>query len=246
MSEQYIVDMHCHFIPGVDDGSRDMETTLAMLKIASEEGITHVVATPHYKRDHHNASPETLKAHLLEVQQKIKDQNIPVNIYLGNEIMFFSDLEEYYEKNAFLTMNNSRYLLVEYYPDDDIVRIRQGVDTVLRLGLIPVLAHVERYLAFRKNIDAIEYIKKQGAKIQVNASSVVGEQGFGTKQFVKKLLKAKLVDFVGTDAHTAEARAPRYKKCSEYLYKKYDESYVDAILYKNAIEKFGLQGGTIR
>lgn len=232
--------MHCHILPGVDDGSRDMEMSLAMIKRAAEEGITHMVATPHYKRDHHNAGKEAIKDLVLKVQEAADKEKLPVKIYPGNEIMFFGDLEEAYEAEKFRTLNDSKYLLIEFYPDDDKDRIRKGVETVQRLGLRPVLAHAERFLVLRKDTDFLEYLKRMGTKIQVNASSITGDQGFGTKQYVKKLLKKGLVDFVGTDAHSDTGRAPRLKECAAYLYKKYDETYVDAILYKNAIERFNL------
>ncbi len=237
---KYVIDMHNHILPGVDDGSQSMETTLKMIQIATEEGITHMLATPHFKKGHHNASPATVRKLVADVQALADENDLNLTILGGNEVMYFSDMEEVFEAGQLNTMNGSNYLLIEFYPDDDYARIRRGVETVQSLGLHPVLAHVERFLPLRKDPRLIEEIKGRGALIQVNASSIDGSQGFGTKQFCKKLLKQGLVDFVGTDAHHYESRAPRMMKCVEYLYNKYDEKYVDAILYKNAAEMFNI------
>ena len=230
--------MHNHILPGVDDGSQSMETTLEMIRIAANDGTTLMVATPHFKKGHHNSSPATIKRLVSEVQALADENELNLKILPGNEVMYFSDMEEAFEAGQLTTMNNSNYLLIEFYPDDDYARIRRGVEMTQSLGLHPILAHVERFLPLRKDPGLIEELKGRGAFIQVNASSISGEQGFGTKQFCKKLLKQRLVDFVGTDAHHYKSRAPYMKKCAEYLYSKYDEKYVDAILYKNAAEMF--------
>ncbi len=240
MAEKFQVDMHCHILPGIDDGSQSMKTTIKMLRIAAACGTTHMVATPHFKKSHHNASPATVHKLVDEVQRIADEKEIPIKIFPGNEIMFFSDIEEAYDEGRLLTMNGTQYLLVEFYPDDEYSRIRGAMETIQSLGLHPVLAHVERFLQLRKDIGRVEELKDMGVLIQTNASSVAGGQGFGTKQYVKKLLKNELIDLVGTDAHHYESRTPEMGACVDYLYKKYDEKYIDRILYKNAIEYFEL------
>ena len=241
MAGRYQIDMHCHILPGIDDGSQSMKSTIKMLKIAAECGTTHMVATPHFKKRHHNASPETIK-HLIEETQEIAtEKGINIKIYPGNEIMFFADLEEAFDSGRIQTLNDTEYLLVEFYPDDEYSRIRTGIETIQGLGLKPVLAHVERFLALRKDIGNVEELREMGTLIQTNASSITGGQGFATKQYVKKLLKNEYIDFIGTDAHHYESRTPEMGKCAEYLYKKYDNKYVKKILYRNAIEYFQLE-----
>ena len=236
-----IIDMHCHILPGVDDGSQSMRTTRKMLEIAAEEGITHMIATPHYKQGHRCVSPRSARELVKEVQAMSDEAGFGIKIYQGNEIMFYSEVEEAFKEGRFTTMNGSDYLLIEFYPDDDYTRIRNAVDTTRNMGLIPVIAHVERFLTLRKDAEKVAELKESGALIQINAASVAGEQGLGTKQFVKKLLKDEIVDFIGTDAHHYERRAPRMKKCAEYLYRKFDEEYADAVLFGNAIKYFGIK-----
>ena len=238
---KYLIDMHCHILPAVDDGSQSMETTKKMITIAAEEGITHMIATPHFKKAHHNASPETIQKLVSDVQSLADENGLPIKFFAGNEVMYFGDIEEAYDAGRLTPMNGSDYLMIEFYPDDDYARLRRGVETVQSLGFHPVLAHVERYLPLLKNPSLLEELKGRGAYVSVNASSVTGENGLKVKGFVKKILKSRLVDFVGTDAHHYESRAPRMKKCAEYLYRKYDERYVDKILFENAVKCFGIE-----
>ena len=238
---KYLIDMHCHILPAVDDGSQSMETTKKMIEIAAGEGITHMIATPHFKKAHHNASPETVQKLVDEVQKMAEENGIDIRFFPGNEVMYFGDIEEAYEAGRLTPMNGSDYLMIEFYPDDDYARLRRGVETVQSLGFHPVLAHVERYLPLLSHPELVEELKGRGAYISVNASSAVGDGGLKVKSFVKRLLKKQLVDFIGTDAHHYESRAPRMKRCAEYLYKKYDERYVDKVLYGNAAKCFGIE-----
>ena len=235
-----LVDIHCHILPNVDDGSDSFESTIKMLKIAKDEGITRMIATPHFKKGHHNVSPEAAEKLLEEIRTKAENEGISLKFYLGNEVMYFSDVEEVFDEEKIGRINGTDNLLVEFYPDDEYSRIRRGIETLQSMGLTPVLAHAERYLELRKDISKIEHLKTVGAVITVNASSVTGDAGFLTKQFIKGLLRRKLVDMIGTDAHDTSNRAPRMKKCAEYLYSRYDEEYADRILFKNAVELFEL------
>ena len=155
--------------------------------------------------------------------------------------MYFSDIEEAYDEKKFSTMCEKDFLFIEFYPDEDFSRIRDAAETVLSMGLTPILAHVERYMALRKDIKKIEHLKKMGTLITVNADSVIGNTGFSTKQYVKSLLKQRYVDMIGTDSHDTSDRAPKIERCRKYLYSKYDEQYVDDILFANAIKLFEMK-----
>lgn len=98
---EYIVDVHCHILPGIDDGSRSMEETLKMLRIAADEGITHVIATPHYKLEHNNATPGQVDELIDAVQAEASKNNIPIVIYQGNEVLFLMNLMSILKIRAF-------------------------------------------------------------------------------------------------------------------------------------------------
>ncbi|MBE5878725.1 MAG: protein-tyrosine-phosphatase [Lachnospiraceae bacterium] len=230
-----IIDIHSHILPGIDDGSADMEETLQMLMTAEQEGITHMIATPHYKENRLQTNPEQIKALLDKVKKACEEQGIAINLYAGNEVYYFSDIEEAVEEGRLLALNEGNRMLVEFNPYADYKRIRNAVDTVRGLGFHPVIAHVERYDCMLKKPDNVEELYDMDAEIQVNAASITGEAGFKSKMFVHKLLKKHLVHYVGTDAHESKKRAPKMKKCASILRKKFGEEYANELLYENAL-----------
>lgn len=231
------VDIHMHVLPQLDDGAQNMEMTLEMLRIAEVEGITHIIATPHYRTGHFPANSNGQRAILNKVQQLAREQGIGITLYLGNEIYYRSELDEKFRNGRLCSMNGSDYVLVEFSPLESFLYIRNAMDDLFGMGYIPILAHAERYQCMCKKWDYIREIRDMGCDIQVNAASVIGENGFVCKHFVHNLLKHDLVDYIGTDAHNTSGRRPAMKKCAELLYKKYERSYVDALLFGNARER---------
>lgn len=152
--------------------------------------------------------------------------------------MFFNEFDEYLENKSFCRMNYGDYVLTEFLPTDRFSYIRNAVDDVLSTGCVPIVAHIERYECIASNIENVRTIRNMGADIQINASSVTGGGGKNVKKFVHSLLKEQLVDYIGTDAHRCEgSRVPNIRECSNILYRKYDEKYVDSILYGNAMDR---------
>ncbi len=236
---EYIFDVHCHITPGVDDGSQSLEETLKMLTIAKDEGITHMLATPHFKINHRNASPQKVNELLKKVKAAAKGIGINISIYQGNEVMYYDEMCEALNEGRISTMNNTDYVLVEFMPTDSFRYIRNALDDVAGEGYQPVLAHVERYGCMVDDIENVRELKRLGVKIQTNASSITGSIGKDIKKFTHQLLKERLIDYIGTDAHRCEgSRTPLMKECAALMYKKYDEEYVDDVLYRNAMNDF--------
>lgn len=235
-SIERVVDIHCHILPALDDGSQSMRETIEMLRIAADSGITDIVATPHFKAGRHNASPNTIRRRIQEVQQMAGQCGIDISLYPGNEIFYFSDIEEAIEEKRICTMNDSEYVLIEFLPSESFRTIRNAMDHVMGLGYLPILAHVERYGCILEDWKNAEYIRSMGVEIQVNASSVTGKLGLKVRKFVCQLLDRELVDYIGTDAHSSKSRTPDVQKCCRELCKRYDSSYVDKILRGNAMK----------
>ncbi len=229
-----IVDMHCHILPEVDDGSKSVEMTLQMLQIAQAEGITDIIATPHYQSGRFYTPPDVIEEMIVKLREHAMQKGIHIRVYPGTEIYYRSGLEEQLDKGKLAVMNHTNYILVEFAPLDDFNYIRNGMEELRGMGYIPILAHVERFQCMLEDIERVKSIKRVGCKISANAGSIAGDYGFRIKRYLGKLLGEQLIDYVGTDAHSAERRSPRMKKCAELLYKKYDSRYVDDILYGNA------------
>ena len=234
MDTDRLIDIHCHVLPGLDDGSRNMEESLSMLEIAEAEGITDIIATPHYKEGRHNASVHTILERMQTLQKKADERGICVTLHPGNEIYCFEGMGDALDEGRVLTLNGTDRVLIEFSPFESYSYIRSALDSVRGMDYIPVLAHAERYDCLIKHQEYVKDLKRIDTEIQVNASSAAGAHGYPAKRFIHRLLKEQLVDYVATDAHDSQRRAPSIQKCLSFLYRKYDSDYVQKITWENA------------
>lgn len=235
------IDIHSHVLPCMDDGAGDMETALEMLRIAQAEGISDIIVTPHYTSGRFRADSRRLQEQLDMLREKVLEEGLSVNLYSGTEVYYRGGLEEKFESGEFCTMNGTEYVLVEFSPTEDYLGIRTAVDDLFCMGMHPILAHVERYQCLCKSPQYLRELKNMGCEFQVNAGSVTGESGFVIKRRVHRLLKEELIDYIGTDAHDVGMRKPAIKKSARILYKKYDKSYADAVLFQNAAKRLRIK-----
>lgn len=231
-----MVDIHSHILPELDDGSKSMEESLAMLRIAYEEGIRTMIATPHNMPGKGCPDREKVTARLDKLRKAAAQADIPMELLLGTEYFYRSDILEEFEQGNVISMNGTRYVLIEFDPGVSRVYAKNAVREIMALDYRPVIAHVERYAGLmEKGAETVRELRAMGALIQVNAGSVIGNLGFKVKQQVKHLLRDEQVDLIGTDAHSARHRAPRMKECEKYLRKKYEEDYCDRLLNAAAL-----------
>lgn len=228
-----LVDTHCHILPEVDDGARSMEETRQMLQEAYEDGIRYIIATPHHHPRRGRKSPKQLRRQLKLVREEAAQISDELRIYLGTEIYFGQDIPGRLREELILTMNKTKYVLVEFSPGDPFDYICQGIQQIQMKGYEVILAHIERYQCMYKNIENVEHLKHMGVRIQVNADSITGESGWKAKRFVRRLIDERLVFCVGTDAHDPKRRPPRMKKAAEYVEKKCGEDYARRIFFSN-------------
>ena len=228
--------MHCHLLPGIDDGAKDSEETMKMLQIAYDEGIRAIFATPHFHPRRGHADVETVLEKFTETYRRIKQSYPDMKLYEGNEIYFSQDVVQMLKAGQLLTLANSDYVLIEFSTMAESVYIRDAVNAILMAGYFPVIAHVERYESLIENIRLINELVNSGVYIQVNAGSVIGDAGGRIKRVLRKLIHDELVHFIGTDAHSSKARAPHMEKCARYLLKKFGEETADRLLYDNPMQ----------
>lgn len=223
-----LIDIHTHIIPTVDDGSNSIETSRKMLKSMIKDNITDVILTPHV---HSNATrkdrDEQIELfHILK--EEVKDLNI--NIHLGSELKYHSNLEIDYENNL---MANSNYILMEFswstYED-----IHYVLQTLQNKGYIPIVAHIERYSYLSKE-DYFK-IKANGNLIQVNTDALLSLGRPHWNENAKYLLDNKLVDFIASDAHNTTNRPPNLKEVYNNIKTQVEEQYLKDIFYNNALK----------
>ena len=221
------VDIHCHILPGVDDGSQTPEETKAMLQKAWDEGIQIMVATPHYHKQRGKNDIELIKKQLLLTRKLAKEVHPKMQICLGMEIYYGEDVPELLKEGRVVSIRKSRYILVEFSPGDEFQYILNAVRKLQMSGHTVIIAHIERYNCLRKDISNVEYLREMGAYLQVNTGSITGSYGRSVKKFLREVLKAHLVQLVGTDAHGSERRTPKMQEAYKEVVKRCGEEYAD-------------------
>lgn len=233
MSQLYYVDLHCHVLPGVDDGAQDVTISHQMIEMAVADGIGQIVVTPHYKAHKYNESRERIEQLVQETQAWVDAQGYTLKLYTGNEIKYFHEMTNLLKEQKICTLADSFYVLVEFTPGDDYSYIRHGVKEILAAGYYPVVAHIERYEALSSHEKYIEELVDMGAYMQVNAASIEGRLGFITKHKVIKWIKNGLVHLVASDAHTTHTRIPNLSKSAQIIEKKCGIEAVQELYHDN-------------
>jgi len=227
------LDIHSHVLPGVDDGSKDMDMTMELLQMAYDEGVRYMMATPHYYPGHRNAGCEKLIQTYQEVKKEIQKQGMDMELFLGNEIYYKDEVPQLLRKKEIFTLNDSRYVLVEFNVNMEYKKINEAIKRLVMEGYYPIIAHVERYGCLLKREDLVQELIEQGAYIQVNAETFLGGMFDGYKKFVMKLFAKGMVHFLGSDAHRTDWRRPVMEEAVSLLYKKMDASLVDKVVKDN-------------
>lgn len=239
-----LVDIHCHILPGVDDGSHSISQSRRMLDLAWENGIRAVVATPHFMPEGRHPDPGKLRGLVEELREYLWLRQYDMEIYEGNEIYYHEEAVRRLERGEILPLAGSSHVLVEFSPAEDVRYIRNALTQLQSAGYDPVIAHVERYMSLcRKPYDRIGELREMGVLVQVNAHSIEGKMGPALKKTAHDLLKKRLVDFVATDAHSDRGRSPAVGECVGILRRKYPAEYVAEILGNRARRLFLGQGG---
>lgn len=232
-------DIHCHILPGVDDGARNLEESMAMLRSAAADGIHKIIVTPHQKPDRHCVSAGGTVERIKVLQQALDKEGLGILLYSGSELFYRQGMEEDLRGGKLCTLAGSRYVLVEFFPQEQFPYIRDGLYDLLAAGYIPVVAHVERFVQVCKCRERLEELLDMGCFYQMNAGSLMGNCGIGIKRMAWHLVKEQMVSFVATDAHRAEgSRSPQILKCARLLEKKCGHSYTEKLLFKNAEKVF--------
>ena len=230
------IDAHCHIIPGVDDGAKNIKETKAMLKMAYDEGIRCIIATPHHHPIRGMADLDKLRRNINIVRKEALKIDRDFKVFLGMEIYFTHDIPEKIRNGIVCGINNKRNILLEFSPSDEFSYIVQAVKFVQSAGVDIIMAHCERYICLLKDMERIRHLSRLGVRFQVNAGSITGQGGRKAKKFVRQLMDEEYVFCVGTDAHDTKLRPPEIKEAADFVKKKYGEEYMTKIFFTNAAE----------
>lgn len=230
-----MVDIHCHILPGFDDGADNIEESLRMARIAAGGGTKAIIVTPHCNIPNvqlnylDQAYVDTFKV----LKDKIKEQRIPIEIYPGHEIFATDDWLEPIKRKKLLTLCNSDYPLVEFGFKDRSESVYRKLQILIAEGLTPIVAHPERYAFVFENGSAPLMLKKMGCLLQVNKGSLKNKFGANAYDVSQALIRREVADFVASDAHSPYMRTPYLADVYEVISDLHSVQYADLLLSIN-------------
>jgi protein-tyrosine phosphatase len=204
-----MVDIHCHILPGIDDGAPDLEASLAMARRAVEDGIDTIVATPHWPYEQDPIPAARVTELMAEVQVELDAAQIPLRLIAGHECVITPELPDELANGKALAFGGKvRYALLETPYHHLPFYLRDIVFQVQSRGFATVIAHPERSPIIQNDPDQLLEYVRSGCLVQVTAGSLTGQWGTASKKTGLTLFRRGLAHIIASDAHSANNRPP--------------------------------------
>jgi protein-tyrosine phosphatase len=230
-----MIDIHAHIMPGIDDGAETMREAIHMLRTASEKGVHTIAVTPHCNIEglYENYYDECFFDRFHKLEAEIVKEKIAVKIVPGMEVYASEEVPELLQKGRIITLNGSRYLLIEFGNQKDLPLINFVINELVALGYIPIIAHPERYPYVHKiPVMASQWLEK-GCLLQVNKGSILGSFGRHARNTAIYMLKHNMVSFIASDAHSSLMRNTDMSAVYDFIRNNYSEETAHMLLEVN-------------
>jgi len=199
-------DIHCHILPGIDDGAEDLETSLAMARAAVKAGFKTLIATPHYETYCFENTREVVLAQVADFQSALDREGIPLQVLPGSEVMLGPEIPKLLVEKQLMTLRDEGKQLLVELPLHTFPLWAEAVLYEIQLqGIQTVLAHPERYQWLDRSLDWLYEYKEKGGLVQGNLGSLMGKYGGRAEKKARLMLRETLADFWGSDAHTVHS-----------------------------------------
>lgn len=229
-----IVDIHTHVLPGVDDGAESIEEAKALIRLAREQGVIGVVATPHYSRRRTHTGLEQLTE---AVTREIQKECPGFCVFLGQETYYHENLVERLRSGEALTLAGGSYVLVEFPEGIDYIQLFQGLRRIRLAGYQPVVAHVERYRCLRKK--GLDELIGLGCLNQMNFDSLCGRWYQPDTRWCRKQIREKKIHVLATDMHRLKRRPPRIDEAWRWLERNVSQEELARMTYETPVRIIG-------
>jgi protein-tyrosine phosphatase len=223
-----MIDLHCHILPGVDDGAQSLSDSINMARKAVDQGIHTIVATPHHMNNRYENSKQSIIDRVEELNTLLIAEKIDLKILPGQEVRIHGEMLEGYRAGEILPVNHTPYVLVEF-SSNHVPRYTEKLFYDLQVnGLIPVIVHPERNQEIIEHSDILYQLVRKGALTQITAASINGDFGKKIKNFSLQLVEANLTHFIASDAHNVKNRTFKMREAFGLIEKKYG---IDMVYY---------------
>lgn len=233
-----MIDIHSHIIFDVDDGSKTLEDSRRLLEESYRQGVRTIISTSHRRKGMFETPEEKIAANFKQVQELAKQVADDLTVLYGAEIYYTSDILKKLEEGTFPSLGGTKYVLIEFSMNTPYKDIHSALGNVIRLGMTPVVAHIERYHCLENDEDKVSELINMGCYMQVNSSNVLKPKLFGDRyKFMKKrvqfFLERDLVHFVASDMHNLDDRPPYMQKAYQIVAKKYGVERAEELFKTN-------------
>lgn len=230
-----MIDLHCHILPGVDDGSADEEESCAMARLAVESGVTDIAATPHCNAPDpfYNYADSALHARFARLRQRLEREQIPLRIHEGMEVFTTPELPRLLDEGRLLTLGGTRYLLIEFAFGESEWFFDEMLAAVRARGLTPVLAHPERYTCVQDEPRLLRRWAREGTVLQANKGSFFGMFGRRAAAAAHWALADGCLHLIASDAHSPYRRTTRMSDIFDFTADFAAEEIADFLLRQN-------------
>ena len=233
-----MIDIHSHIIFDVDDGPKTLEDSRRLLEESYRQGVRTIISTSHRRKGMFETPEEKIAANFKQVQELAKQVADDLTVLYGAEIYYTSDILKKLEEGTFPSLGGTKYVLIEFSMNTPYKDIHSALGNVIRLGMTPVVAHIERYHCLENDGDRVSELINMGCYMQVNSSNILKPKLFGDRyKFMKKrvqfFLERDLVHFVASDMHNLDDRPPYMQKAYQIVAKKYGAARAEELFKTN-------------
>ncbi len=230
-----MIDLHCHLIPGVDDGAASLDIACQMAFQAWSTGTQAVVTTPHFNRPDQPAemSVAQIKRQCRKTVERLREEGCPLDLYYGMEMFVTHRLPWLLDQGEYITLGLSRYLLMEFFVDERFSTMGEMIRTVLDHDLVPVIAHPERYEAIQRQPERVAEWLSQGVVVQLNKGTIMGRMGNSSERTAWWLLKRGLAHAIASDAHGVRNRNTNLDELRRMMLREFPADYAELLLEIN-------------
>jgi protein-tyrosine phosphatase len=203
-----VIDLHSHILPGVDDGAADLETALNMARMAVDDGIRVMAATPHFMPGLYDNEANDIRARTVDFNQRLGDAGIDLQVVVGCDAHIRPDFLNCLRDGTLLRVNDSRYVLFEPPHTTMPPRIEELLFNIQMAGYVPILTHPERLKWIEQHYEVFQSLSRSGVWMQITCGSLTGRFGSRPKYWAERMLAEGLVHILATDAHNLTSRPP--------------------------------------
>ena len=234
-----MIDLHCHILPGVDDGAPDLEISLRMARLAVADGIVTVACTPHIMPGVYENSGAEIRARVSGLSAALENAGIPLTLTVGADAHLDLSLLDDLKSGFVPTLGGSRYFLLE--PPHHVAppRLEEFGFSLLTSGYVPVLTHPERFSWIDGHYDLVRRMATSGVLIQLTAGSLTGRFGHRPRYWAERMLDEGMADLLASDAHDADERPPRMAEARDVVAKRCGDATAVRLVATNPLAILG-------